>query len=139
MPIVKAICTNCGANLEVDNAKDAAICPMCNTPYIVERAIHNYFISTENNVHDSLLEAGEKFLKEGLWDEAANYYRKAEEKNPSDYRAFWGQFCALSKNMTWLGDGIADETNQDKIKILYSTLEKAMVFVCSLYHSKLST
>ena len=42
MPLVKATCTNCGAVLEVDPKKDAAICPFCNTAYIVEKAIHNY-------------------------------------------------------------------------------------------------
>nr|MCR4594117.1 hypothetical protein [Clostridiales bacterium] len=42
MSLVQAKCTNCGANLEVDNTKDAAICPACNTPYIVEKAINNY-------------------------------------------------------------------------------------------------
>ena len=42
MPIVQARCTNCGANLQVDNSKDAAICPYCNTAYIVERAITNF-------------------------------------------------------------------------------------------------
>ena len=26
MPLVNAKCTNCGANLQVDNTKDAAIC-----------------------------------------------------------------------------------------------------------------
>jgi hypothetical protein len=48
MPLVSAKCTSCGANLEVDNAKDAAICPYCNTPYVVEKAINNYCIS--NNI-----------------------------------------------------------------------------------------
>lgn len=42
MPIVKAQCTNCGAALEVDQSLEAAICPFCNTPYIVEKAINNY-------------------------------------------------------------------------------------------------
>ena len=44
MPLVQAKCTNCGSNLEVDKTKDAAICPFCGTPYIVEKAI-NYFIT----------------------------------------------------------------------------------------------
>ena len=48
MPYAHAKCTNCGANLEVDNTKDAAVCPYCNTPYIVEKAIHNY--NTMNNI-----------------------------------------------------------------------------------------
>ena len=42
MPLTKAICTSCGGALEVDSAKDAAICPHCGTPYIVEKAINLY-------------------------------------------------------------------------------------------------
>lgn len=48
MPLVSAKCTSCGASLEVDNTKDAAICPYCNTAYIVEKAINNYNIT--NNI-----------------------------------------------------------------------------------------
>ena len=48
MPLVQAKCTNCGANLEVDNTKDAAVCPSCGTPFIVEKAINNY--NTTNNI-----------------------------------------------------------------------------------------
>ena len=47
MPLVQAKCTNCGAGLKVDNTKDAAICPSCGTPYVVEKAI-NYFNTTNN-------------------------------------------------------------------------------------------
>ena len=42
MPIVKAQCTNCGGLLEIDSSKDAAICPFCKTPYVVEKAINNF-------------------------------------------------------------------------------------------------
>ena len=52
MPFVQAKCTNCGANLEVDNSKDAAICPYCHTPYVVEKAINNY--NTTNNTFNSI-------------------------------------------------------------------------------------
>lgn len=48
MPFVQAKCTNCGGVLAVDDSKDAAICPFCNTPYIVEKAINNYSIT--NNI-----------------------------------------------------------------------------------------
>jgi hypothetical protein len=50
MPLVKAKCTNCGANLQVDSAKDAAICPYCKAAYIVEKAINNYNINNTNNI-----------------------------------------------------------------------------------------
>lgn len=48
MPIIPAKCTNCGASLEVDNTKDAAICPHCGSAFIVEKAINNY--NTENHI-----------------------------------------------------------------------------------------
>ena len=49
MPLVQAKCTNCGANLEVDNTKEAAVCPYCNSAYIVEKAITNYTTYVTNN------------------------------------------------------------------------------------------
>lgn len=45
MALTQAKCTNCGAPLEVDSLKEAAICPYCKTAYIVEKAINNYNIS----------------------------------------------------------------------------------------------
>ena len=37
--MVPAICTQCGGKIEVDNSKDAAICPYCGTAFVVEKAI----------------------------------------------------------------------------------------------------
>ena len=45
MPLLQAKCTNCGANLQVDAEKEAAVCPYCNTPYVVEKAIANYYMN----------------------------------------------------------------------------------------------
>lgn len=53
MPLVSAKCTNCGAFLEADNTKDAAICPYCGSPYIVEKAINNYNVI--NNISASVV------------------------------------------------------------------------------------
>ena len=53
MPLVQAKCTNCGASLEVDSTKDAAICPFCGTPYIVEKAINNY--NTVNQISGNIV------------------------------------------------------------------------------------
>lgn len=51
MPIVEAKCTNCGANLKVDSNKDVAICDFCGSSYIVEKAIQNYSITNNNQIH----------------------------------------------------------------------------------------
>lgn len=48
MPIVQAKCENCGGVLAVDESQKAAICPFCNTPYVVQDAINNYNIT--NNI-----------------------------------------------------------------------------------------
>ena len=42
--LVPAVCTQCGASLEVDPSQEAAVCKYCNTPFIVEKAIQNYNI-----------------------------------------------------------------------------------------------
>lgn len=48
MPLVQVKCTNCGANLEIDNTLDAAVCPYCNVPFVVEKAINNYNNTTNH-------------------------------------------------------------------------------------------
>ena len=40
--LLPAICTQCGAALEVDPTQEAAVCKYCGTPFIVEKAIQNY-------------------------------------------------------------------------------------------------
>ena len=50
MPLVAAQCTNCGAALQVDNSKDAAVCQYCGSAFIVEKAIHNYEINNTYNI-----------------------------------------------------------------------------------------
>ena len=49
MPLVQAKCTNCGANLEINNTLDAAVCPYCNAAFIVEKAVNNY--NTTNHIN----------------------------------------------------------------------------------------
>lgn len=49
--LVPAVCTQCGARLEVDPSQDAAVCPYCNTPYVVDKAIRNYNIQNARIEH----------------------------------------------------------------------------------------
>ena len=49
--LVPAICTQCGATLEVDPTCDAAVCKFCNTPFVIEKAINNYNIKYANIEH----------------------------------------------------------------------------------------
>ena len=51
MGFVAAKCTQCGANIEVDDTKEAGICKYCGTAFVTEKAINNYntYITTNNN------------------------------------------------------------------------------------------
>lgn len=42
MKLFPGICTQCGATLSVDKNNTDMICPYCNTPFIVEKAIQNF-------------------------------------------------------------------------------------------------
>ena len=49
--LVPAICTQCGATLEVDPSQEAAVCKFCNTPFTIEKAINNYNVKFANIEH----------------------------------------------------------------------------------------
>lgn len=49
MPLVPAKCTQCGAILQVDQSKDAAICQHCSAAFVVEKAINNYTVHNHIN------------------------------------------------------------------------------------------
>lgn len=76
-----AICTQCGASVEVDPKQEAAVCKSCNTPFIVSKAISNYNVQHATVEHvDSI-----NIVKTGAVQAAFNFAdkqitRKAEEK-----------------------------------------------------------
>ncbi|GFI33549.1 hypothetical protein IMSAGC014_00032 [Bacteroidaceae bacterium] len=49
MGLVPAKCTQCGANIEVDETREAGICQYCGTAFITEKAICNYNVTVVNN------------------------------------------------------------------------------------------
>lgn len=49
MPLIPAKCTQCGANIRVDDSKEAGICEYCGTAFITEKAINNYNTYVTNN------------------------------------------------------------------------------------------
>lgn len=58
MELIPGICTQCGATVSVNNDDEAMVCPYCNTPFVVERAVQNFNTTyniinkiTANNVY----------------------------------------------------------------------------------------
>lgn len=99
MALISAKCTNCGANLEVDKTKDAAICPFCGSAYVVEKAINNYY--TTNNIQaasinifgqsaDDLFRDAQTFTELEAYEEASQKYVQMMEQFPADPRGAMG-------------------------------------------------
>lgn len=49
--LVPAKCTNCGEQLTVNPEQQAAVCPFCNSAYVVEQAINNYNAQTTERMN----------------------------------------------------------------------------------------
>jgi predicted RNA-binding Zn-ribbon protein involved in translation (DUF1610 family) len=49
MAFVAAKCTQCGADIEVDDTKEAGICQHCGTAFVTEKVINNYNTYVTNN------------------------------------------------------------------------------------------
>ena len=101
MPLVPAICTQCGAPIEVDSTKEAGICPHCGTAFITEKAITQYVTNhvTNTNVTQNITkiiqgrekDEAEDFVLRGLsflsledYLEAAKCFEKAVKLSPAD-------------------------------------------------------
>jgi DNA-directed RNA polymerase subunit RPC12/RpoP len=113
MPLVPAKCTNCGANIEIDNAKEAGICSHCGTAFVTQKAINNYvndyhitqnitkhIYGKEKSECEDFLRNGEVFLKLKEWKKARNCFNSAMECNPSNYLAWLGLAKCETRNWT---------------------------------------
>lgn len=100
MSLVPAICPQCAGRLEVDNSQDICICPYCDTPIIIERAIKEYYVTNiTNNYHtiihdksvaDELAADCRCLLDAGIVDDTLeNALKKFEDNYPTDYRLFY--------------------------------------------------
>ena len=90
MALVAAKCTQCGANIKVDDTKDAGICEFCGTAYVTEKTINNYNTYVTNNYEgtnitvikgesDNYVKLGNIALKSNNYQEAYDYANKALE------------------------------------------------------------
>ena len=79
--LVPAVCTQCGAALEVDPTQEAAVCKYCNTPFIVDKAIQNYNIN--GNINFSKFKCNLYDLETNL-QEVTNNIEKESNFNIND-------------------------------------------------------
>lgn len=111
MPLVAAQCTNCGAALQVDNTKDAAVCQYCGSAFIVEKAIHNYEINNTYQIENAniivndeqsfakRMVAAEEYLYQlQEYDAAYKIFCEIESLAPTNYRLWYGKICSQTRD-----------------------------------------
>ena len=82
MPLVAAKCTQCGANIEVDDTREAGICKYCGTAFITEKAINYYNNLITNNIN--INSAGNTVNIVGTDDKSENYLRLARRAKQNE-------------------------------------------------------
>lgn len=111
MSLVPAKCTQCGASIEVDNEKEAAICAHCGTAFIVEKAINNYNITNNitNHIHADVVNVVDGNIEDYIRNAHSAYkfedYKSLEENtekilklNPENIDGhFYKVVCILKK------------------------------------------
>lgn len=142
MALVAAICTQCGANIEVDATKEAGICQYCGTAFITEKVINNYNTTNNYNIANAnitisgidiegKLSAAERLVNSGLVDEAKQMLFQITKECPEDYRAWFllSQY-AYQYDDVWFEDNphfrkakaLADEAGLKKITAHYDEM-----------------
>ena len=80
-----AICTQCGAQIEVDETREAGICQYCDAAFITEKAINNFTKSIMGDKKDAGSDhfgRGMTYLKLRRFGDALGEFRTATEKSP---------------------------------------------------------
>lgn len=109
MPLSKAQCTNCGGVLEVDSSKDAAICPFCNTPYVIEKAItlfqnnyNNFNITVEGVKPEQILKNAFILLQNNDKDGAKKLLDDYKKYSPEDWRLWFAYAYSESDELLFI-------------------------------------
>lgn len=149
MSLVQAKCTNCGANIKVDDTKEAGICEACGTAFITEKVIQNYNIiantaniSSENvtvNIYgknvDALIKKGVQIIKNTHFfdeDEISELKRLSQELLDVQANSYYGNLFLFASGFSF-GDAdidcslvftLLDDSAPQEVK----TFTKSLVF-----------
>ena len=142
MPLVPAICTQCGAPIEVDNAKEAGICPRCGTAFITEKVINNYITQhvsstsvsqtivkniygREKTEAEEYVARGLSFLGLGEYGNAENCFAQAVEAAPGDIENHILLLRAQTRDFR--AYYLTDSPEFDRIEKLAQTADMAVI------------
>ena len=150
MGFVAAKCTQCGANIEVDDTKEAGICKYCGTAFVTEKAINNYVINNNYNIQnanivmpskniDNLKKLGFEEYKNGKYETADDYFRQVLEMDGDDQEAKFMRYIVgvCEKNDYWtqtfekqLKECLSYLNNRkERIELIFSCCEEMIMHV----------
>lgn len=104
MSLTPAICSRCGAVLQVNSNDEATICSYCNTPFITEKAINQYIVINGNQT---------KTAKD-YFEKAISYY-KIGEKEKGTQELIEAQRLDPNNGEILFYRGVYDESNFWKV------------------------
>lgn len=94
MGFIAAKCPECGANISVDDTREAGICEYCGTAFVTEKVINNYVVNVYGNNQsniESLLHRAEIYDNIGDSEKACKMYKEIIDLYPDDYRGWLGR------------------------------------------------
>ena len=100
--MIPAICTQCGAPLEVDPKWETAVCPHCDTPFLVSKGINQYNVEHANIKANTV-----QVHKKGTVEATLSYIEKRREEKREAERKEAERLAKLAaekreKRRSWL-------------------------------------
>ncbi len=94
MALTPAICPNCKGILEVNPEQDAANCKYCGTPFIIEKAIHQYNINNITIVNgkkqNDIINDGLAQIDLNMYSDSYETFKSFTKNYPRDWRGWFG-------------------------------------------------
>ncbi|HKL93992.1 MAG TPA: leucine-rich repeat protein [Clostridia bacterium] len=115
MGYIEAQCSNCGAQLEINEEKGRGYCPHCGTLFVAEKITNKQVYSTTQNITKNIYgrekteaeeynKNGDVFISLSEYEKAKNAYDKAIELNPADWRGWFGMVKVKTRNFSDYSD-----------------------------------
>lgn len=131
MPIVPAKCTQCNANIEIDNTKDAAICKFCGCAFVVEKAINHYNTYIQQNFAGAVVNMSAVQSADEIYKNCYDYmkrlrrlpedtYKEFQKYYPNDFRIYYLKILELSRNFSrWPEEDFKEIQNKSRSEFFY--------------------
>lgn len=139
--LVPAKCTNCGGQLTVDSNQTSAVCPFCETTFIVDQAINNYNVSMQGNMNigsatinvnglntENLVARAKSYENQNNFEMALDYFNRVLDIDVNNLEAVHGAYRVQQKmkNFVYIrhafkppfSSEVTWEFTKDKIRVI---------------------